>query len=179
MHSESAGVAQSSLEAARVAAMRGSDATSAIDVCLRVMDAPQLEATMPALLHLLSRGTGLPTRAGTARFLVQLGQQQPLLLVPHAARLLRTLHSNTIQERSPSPLPTPTHPLSVSYSPHLKPPQERSEVARSAYAAAAAQVTRGAPVDVLAGVVSELVEKYTSDDGGVDDAVRFAVGRLV
>ena len=52
-------------------------------------------------------------------------------------------------------------------------------MARSAYAAAAAQVTRGAPVDVLAGVVSELVEKYTSDDGGVDDAVRFAVGRLM
>ena len=52
-------------------------------------------------------------------------------------------------------------------------------MARSAYAAAAAQVARGAPVDVLAGVVSELVEKYTSDDGGVDDAVRFAVGRLV
>ena len=123
MHSESAGVAQSSLEAARVAAMRGSDATSAIDVCLRVMDAPQLEATMPALLHLLSRGTGLPTRAGTARFLVQLGQQQPLLLVPHAARLLRTLHSNTIKERSPSPLPTTTNPYPPTFSLTLAQPE--------------------------------------------------------
>ena len=36
-------------------------------------------------------GVGLPTRAGTARFLVQLAQQHPLLLVPHAARLLKSL----------------------------------------------------------------------------------------
>ena len=61
---------------------------------------------------------GLPTRAGTARFIVQLAQLQPLLLVPHASRLLRTLHSSAVNEKS--------------------------EVARSAYAAAAAQV-RSAP----------------------------------
>ena len=61
MHSESAGVAEGALEAARVAAMRGSDATGAIDTCLRVMDAPQLEATLPAVIALLSRGVRLPT----------------------------------------------------------------------------------------------------------------------
>ena len=64
MHSESAGIAEGALEAARLTAMRSSDATVAIDACLRVMDAEQLEAALPSLIHLLSRGTGLPTRAG-------------------------------------------------------------------------------------------------------------------
>ena len=64
MHSESAGIAEGALEAARLTAMRSSDATVAIDACLRVMDADQLEAALPSLIHLLSRGTGLPTRAG-------------------------------------------------------------------------------------------------------------------
>ena len=61
---ESAGIAEGALEAARLTAMRSSDATVAIDACLRVMDAEQLEAALPSLIHLLSRGTGLPTRAG-------------------------------------------------------------------------------------------------------------------
>ena len=72
MHSETAGVAQGALEAARVAAMRGSDATGAIDVCMRILEPSQLEAMLPALIGLLHRGTGLPTRAGTARLIVQL-----------------------------------------------------------------------------------------------------------
>ena len=153
MHSESAGVSQGALEAARLSLMRGSDATAALDSCLRVMDGPQLEATLPQVISLLTRGTGLPTRAGTARLLVQLAQSQPDLLVPHAARLLRTLHTATISERS--------------------------EVARSAYAAAAASVARGAPIDALGKVVDELRLRYISDEGGTDDGMRLAVGGLV
>jgi len=152
-HAESAGVAQSALESARVAAMRGSDATAAIDACLRVMDAPQFEAALPSIISLLTRGTGLPTRAGTARLLVQISQQQPLLLVPHAARLLRTLHSAAMHERS--------------------------EAARSAYNAAAAQVARGASTEVLTRVVGELCAAYTSDEGGVEYEMRFAAAAMV
>lgn len=140
MHSESAGIAEGALEAARLSAMRGSAATEAIDTCLRVMDAPQLEAALPSVILLLSRGTGLPTRAGTARFIVQLAQQQPLLLQPHASRLLKTLHAASLNERS--------------------------EVARSAYAAAAAQVARGAPVDVLGKLVNDLSVRCVSDELG-------------
>ena len=55
--------ARPALEAARVNAIRGSDATSAIDTCLRVMDAPQVEAALPSVVNLLSRGVGLPTPA--------------------------------------------------------------------------------------------------------------------
>jgi len=153
MHSENAGVPQAALETARVAAMRGSDATAAIDACLSVMDAPQFEAALPAIMSLLSRGTGLPTRAGTARLLVQISQQQPLLLVPHAARLLRTLHSAA--------------------------KHERSDAARSAYNAAAAQVARGASAEMLAKVVGELRERYTSDEGGVEDSTRLSVAAMV
>jgi len=153
MHSEAAGVAEGALESARLAAMRSSDATVAIDACLRVMDAPQLEAALPSVLALLSRGTGLPTRAGTARFIVQLAQQQPLLLQPHAPKLLRTLYAAALGERS--------------------------EVARSAYSAAAAQVSRGATADVLGKLVSDLQAKYVSDAGGVEDDLRLAIGMLL
>ena len=152
MHSESAGIAQGALEAARLNAMRGSDATGAIDTCLRVMDAPQLEAALPAVMQLLKGGVGLPTRAGTARFLVQLAQQHPLLLVPHAPKLLKSLFSASLHERS--------------------------EVARGAYAAAAAQVARGASAETLSKLVSHLTELYISDEGGVEDSMRLAVGEL-
>lgn len=152
MNAENAGVAQSSLEAARVNAMRSSDATGAIDTCLRVMDAPQLEEVLPSLVQLLKGGVGLPTRAGTARFLVQLAQQHPLLLVPHASRLLRSLLHASLHERS--------------------------EVARNAYAAAAAQMARGASSETLSKLVAELSSRYTSDEGGVEDAMRVAVGEL-
>ena len=47
-HSESAGLEQGALEAARVNAIRGSDATTAIDTCLRVMDAPQVSFGSPS-----------------------------------------------------------------------------------------------------------------------------------
>ena len=153
MHSESAGVAEGALEAARVSAMRGSDAMTAIDTCLRVMDAPQLEAALPAVMQLLKGGVGLPTRAGTARFIVQIAQQQPLLLVPHASRLLKSLHSASLHERS--------------------------EVARGAYAAAAAQVARGATSETLSKLVADLTSRYISDEGGVEDSIRLAIGGLM
>ena len=51
-------------------------------------------------------------------------------------------------------------------------------MARQAYAAAAAQVAKGAPTEVLGRVVEELLERYVSDDGGVEDGIRLAVGGM-
>merc|ERR1719421_2858152 len=120
---------------------------------MRVLDADAVAALLPQLVHLLSRGVGLPTRTGSARFVVQMAQQHPELVQPHGARLLRTLHRASLHEAS--------------------------EVARSAYYAASAQVARGAPSDVLAELVGELRGRYTSDAGGVEDETRLAVGGML
>ena len=117
MHSESAGVEQGALESARVAAMRGTDATSAIDTCLRLMDETKVEATLPAVMLLLTRGVGLPTRAGTARFIVQLAQQHPLLIVPQCAALSFQLPSPTPPSLRPAVPTLPTYTLPSSMLP--------------------------------------------------------------
>ena len=66
MHAGRAGVAEATLETARLSALRGTDASSALDACLRHMSADDIASTLPSVISLLSRGTGLPTRAGTA-----------------------------------------------------------------------------------------------------------------
>ena len=146
------GISESALEAARVNAMRSSDVTAVLEQCLKMMGEAEVGATLPSIMLLLSRGVGLPTRSGTARFLMQLAQQQPLHVRPHAARLLRTLHTSTLSERS--------------------------DVARRSYAAAAAQVARGAPLDSVSGLVCDLVNRYVNE-AATDDEGRQAIGSLM
>ena len=113
MHSESAGIAEGALEAARLTAMRSSDATVAIDACLRVMDAEQLEAALPSLIHLLSRGTGLPTRAG--RSLGRLEHDAPR----QRMQMLTTACKCSLRRRIRSPRRPPSQaPLGLWCSSH-------------------------------------------------------------
>ena len=188
MHSESAGIAEGALEAARLTAMRSSDATVAIDACLRVMDADQLEAALPSLIHLLSRGTGLPTRAG--RSLGRLEHDAPR----QRMQMLTTACKCSLRRRIRSPrrpFPLTSAPFSLTTAPpfagtartlvqlaqaqpqllrphaarllrtlHAASLSERSEIARGAYAAAASHVARGAPVEVLGKLVQDLTARY-------------------
>jgi proteasome component ECM29 len=143
---------QQALEQARVSALRNSDAASVLDQCLKMMGGSHIDAVIPALAQLLSRGTGLPTRAGTARFLFQLAQAQPLLVRPHALRLLKTLRHAILDERSP--------------------------VARKAYAAAAAQLARGAPPEPLGELLRGLLERYEGE-AAAEEEERLVVASLV
>jgi len=133
--------------------MRSSDVSAVLDQCLRMMGEREVSDALPAICALLSRGTGLPTRSGTARFVLQLAQLQPLSVEPHSAQLLRVLRISTLSERS--------------------------DVARKAYASAAAQVARNAPVDTLGELVIHLVGRYTSDEAGIDDDERMAITTLM
>ncbi|KAL1527860.1 hypothetical protein AB1Y20_009236 [Prymnesium parvum] len=148
-----AGISDQALETARVNAMRSSDVSAVLDQCLRMMGEREVSDALPAICALLSRGTGLPTRSGTARFVLQLAQLQPLSVEPHSAQLLRVLRISTLSERS--------------------------DVARKAYASAAAQVARNAPVDTLGELVIHLVGRYTSDEAGIDDDERMAITTLM
>ena len=173
MHSESAGIAEGALEAARLTAMRSSDATVAIDACLRVMDAEQLEAALPSLIHLLSRGTGLPTRAGRPLAMALRCSPRRHLRSPR-----RPLRSPRRQLRSPrrppfagtartlvqlaqtQPQLLRPHAARLLRTLHAASLSERSEIARGAYAAAASHVARGAPVEVLGKLVQDLTARY-------------------
>jgi len=116
------------------------------------MDEAQIDAVVPQLSQLLSRGTGLPMRAGAAVFLMQLYQARPLQLAPHAPRLLKTLTRAILDERSAT--------------------------ARKAYASAAAHLARAAPAEQLGTLVRGLVTRYVGEDA-INNEARLTIAALV
>uniref|UniRef100_A0A7S4BN83 Non-specific serine/threonine protein kinase n=2 Tax=Chrysotila carterae TaxID=13221 RepID=A0A7S4BN83_CHRCT len=146
------GVSEQALEAARVKAVRDSDCFSALEQCLKVMDETRAEAILPQLSNLLVRGTGLPTRTATARFLMQLAQAQPILLRKHAMPLLRTLKQAILEERSGA--------------------------ARRAYASCAAAMARAAPPEPLGELLQGMLARY-ADGAGAEEEERLVIASLV
>ena len=66
------------------------------------MGAAEISDVLPSVGGLLTRGVGLPTRTGAARFLMLLAQRDRSLLAPHAPKLLRTLQA-AVLAGPPSP----------------------------------------------------------------------------
>ena len=88
------------MESARIAATRGSDSSGALEQLLKIMGQEQVAAVAPQLAHLLSHGVGLPTRVGTARFVLQLAQSHGAQFKSVAPRMLNTLRAAILTERS-------------------------------------------------------------------------------
>lgn len=153
-HAPGLGVSAGAFEHARVAANRGSPAAAALEQCLRVMAAEHVSAVLPPLTDTLARGTGLPSRAGAARTVMQLAQAHPLAVTPHAARTLAVL-ARAI-------------------------PDERSVAARRAYTSAAAQLARLTKPEPLGAMLTAFADRYAT--GAVttnEESERLVVATLV
>ena len=154
MHAASAGISDASLEQARVAAVRSSASSTALETCLGAMGAAEISDVLPSVGGLLTRGVGLPTRTGAARFLMLLAQRDRSLLAPHAPKLLRTLQAAVLAEASVT--------------------------ARRAYAAAASEVARAAPSEALSRLSSELCARYVDEAGAAtEEELRLTVATLL
>jgi proteasome component ECM29 len=130
-HAASVGINADALDAARVAASRGGSVGDALDRCLRHVTSPEaLADVVPRLAAMARTGTGLNTRAGTARFATALcapGRVPGGIGAPQAAALLNAFVNALEQERLPA--------------------------VRSAYAAAAAAAARHAAPAKVASTV--------------------------
>jgi len=154
MQAQNHGISEQQLESARVAATRSSDSSGALEQLIKVMDLAQVSKMAPSLAHLLSHGTGLPTRVGTARYVMMLAQSHAEQLRPVAARMLTTLQRALLAERSAT--------------------------ARRAYASAAAVVARLVPADTLAELLQQLCVRYVDEAGSAsDEETRLAIAGLV
>ena len=154
-HAEAAGVSEQAMESARIAATRGSDSSGALEQLLKVMGQEQVAAVAPQLAHLLSHGVGLPTRVGTARFVLQLAQSHGAQFKGVAPRMLTTLRAAILTERSAT--------------------------ARRAYASAAAIVSRLCSAEQLAELVRGLASRYAGEGSphATDEDARMTVALFV
>ena len=143
------------MESARIAATRSSDSSGALEQLLKVMGQEQVGAVAPQLAHLLSHGVGLPTRVGTARFVMQLAQSHGAQFKSVAPRMLNTLRAAILTERSAT--------------------------ARRAYASAAAIVARLCSADQLAELVRGLASRYAGETSpqATDEDARMTVALFV
>lgn len=77
------------LEAVRVSASKTSPLADTLDLCARFTHADALPAVVPCLSQLITRGVGLNTRTGTARFIGQLTSRLHSDMRPHAGTLIK------------------------------------------------------------------------------------------
>ena len=93
-------ISQDMLDSTRLSAAKASPIMDAVDQCVQFIDAKSLVELIPRLCTIIKRGIGLPTRAGTARFIYILIQKMPMDIRPHADVLVKAL-TGPIFDRSP------------------------------------------------------------------------------
>ncbi len=139
-------------ESARVAATRASDAATALERCVPLMGDVHVLEALPALENLLVRGVGLPTRTGTARFVMRLAHERGDVLEPRAQRILDSVVGGILSDTS--------------------------FVVQRAYASAAAQLAKHVGPDKLGDLVRCLSSRYISDEVIRSDEERLTVALL-
>ncbi|KAJ3286443.1 hypothetical protein HDU79_006472 [Rhizoclosmatium sp. JEL0117] len=100
-HTDSYNITQEQLDSSRLSAAKSSPMMEAIDSCVENLDASVMETLMPKVFNIIRKGVGLPTKAGSARFVVTLAMRVPTELRPHADSTLKAL-SGAISDRSPA-----------------------------------------------------------------------------
>ncbi|KAL3683345.1 hypothetical protein R1sor_001367 [Riccia sorocarpa] len=102
LHAERAGISTEKLENLRVAVAKDSPMWDTLDLCLRHVDVPTLEALVPRLIQLVRSGVGLNTRVGVAKFISQLAQRVGSDIRPQSGALLKSLFAAVKAEKSPA-----------------------------------------------------------------------------
>eukprot|EP00276_Gloeochaete_wittrockiana_P000859 CAMPEP_0184674414 /NCGR_PEP_ID=MMETSP0308-20130426/87221_1 /TAXON_ID=38269 /ORGANISM="Gloeochaete witrockiana, Strain SAG 46.84" /LENGTH=929 /DNA_ID=CAMNT_0027122009 /DNA_START=29 /DNA_END=2819 /DNA_ORIENTATION=- len=139
---------EEALESARISAATSGPLAKAVEQCVKFVDTEQMAILAPKLIQLIRSGVGLPTRAGTARFITLVSNSAPDTLKPHAPKLLKALTSAIVTEKSPA--------------------------LRKVWAACAGQVSRVAKESTAEEMIAKIVQLY-SDPGTVESRLVSAV----
>ncbi|KAI8639177.1 proteasome stabiliser-domain-containing protein [Parasitella parasitica] len=158
-HVDKYNISQEQLDNARLSGAKNSPMMEGIEHCVTQIDEQVMEELTPRILHIVRKGTGLPTKAGCARFIVTLVMNRRSAFEPFADAYLKAL-SGTIRSKNP--------------------------VIRKSYATAIGYVCQLATYDRLVSVVKHLKKLYIDEedeDGKAGSAVtaveitRFATDR--
>ncbi|OBZ85602.1 Proteasome-associated protein ECM29 [Choanephora cucurbitarum] len=136
-HVDKYNISQEQLDNARLAGAKNSPMMEGIEHCIHQIDEEVMEALTPRILHIVRKGTGLPTKAGCARFIVTLVMNRRSIFQPFADTYLKAL-SGTIRSKNP--------------------------VIRKSYATAIGYVCQLATYDRLISLVKHLKKLYIEDE---------------
>ncbi|CEP12173.1 hypothetical protein [Parasitella parasitica] len=140
-HVDKYNISQEQLDNARLSGAKNSPMMEGIEHCVNQIDEQVMEELTPRILHIVRKGTGLPTKAGCARFIVTLVMNRRSAFEPFADSYLKAL-SGTIRSKNP--------------------------VIRKSYATAIGYVCQLATYDRLVSVVKHLKKLYIDEED--DDA---------
>ncbi|ORX62567.1 ARM repeat-containing protein [Hesseltinella vesiculosa] len=167
-HVEQYNISQEQLDNARLTGAKNSPMMQGIEHCVAQIDEEVMTALTPKLLYLVRKGTGLPTKAGTARFIVTLCMNRRTAFEPHADTFLKAL-SGAIKSKNPVIRKTfatatgyvcqlATYDRLLSLVKHLKKlyVEETDEDCHTASAVTSMEITRFA-TDRMKSIASEIV----------------------
>ncbi|KAJ3409587.1 hypothetical protein HDV05_004331 [Chytridiales sp. JEL 0842] len=100
-HVDKYNITNEQLDNSRLTMAKSSPMMEAIESAIDNIDSSVLEALIPKLNTIVRKGVGLPTRAGSARFIVSLVTRVPEDLKPFADSILKAL-SGAVSDRSPA-----------------------------------------------------------------------------
>jgi proteasome component ECM29 len=92
-HADKYNITQEQLDGTRLSAAKTSPIMDAIGQCVPFLDADVLTHFIPKLCVIIKKGIGLPTRAGTARFIYMITNQHPQEMRAYADVVLKALTS--------------------------------------------------------------------------------------
>lgn len=136
-HVDKYNISQEQLDNARLSGAKNSPMMEGIEHCVNQIDQQVMEELTPRILHIVRKGTGLPTKAGCARFIVTLVMNRRTAFTPHADAFLKAL-SGTIRNKN--------------------------LVIRKSYATAIGYVCQLATYDRLNSVIKHLKKLYIEDE---------------
>lgn len=136
-HVDKYNISQEQLDNARLSGAKNSPMMEGIEHCVNQIDEEVMEELTPRILHIVRKGTGLPTKAGCARFIVTLVMNRRTAFTPFADAYLKAL-SGTIRSKNP--------------------------VIRKSYATAIGYVCQLATYDRLISVVKHLKKLYIEEE---------------
>ncbi|ORZ22637.1 armadillo-type protein [Absidia repens] len=136
-HVDQYNISQEQLDNARLNGAKNSPMMEGIEHCVGQIDEEVMAALAPRVMHIVKRGTGLPTKAGCARFIVTLCMNRRAVFEPYADNFLKTL-SGAIRSKNP--------------------------VIRKTFATATGYVCQLASYDRLASLVKHLKKLYIEEE---------------
>ncbi|GAN03092.1 proteasome-associated protein ECM29 homolog [Mucor ambiguus] len=136
-HVDKYNISQEQLDNARLSGAKNSPMMEGIEHCVNQIDEQVMEELTPRILHIVRKGTGLPTKAGCARFIVTLVMNRRSAFKPFADAYLKAL-SGTIRSKN--------------------------SVIRKSYATAIGYVCQLATYDRLISVVKHLKKLYIDEE---------------
>ncbi|KAI8374250.1 proteasome stabiliser-domain-containing protein [Radiomyces spectabilis] len=136
-HVDKYNISQEQLDNARLNGAKNSPMMEGIEHCVNQIDQDVMQVLAPRLIQIIKKGTGLPTKAGCARFIVTLVMNRRAVVELYADSILKAL-SGAIRSKNP--------------------------VVRKSYATAVGYICQLATYDRLISLIKHLKKLYIEEE---------------